>query len=283
MAATAGTQTYTRDLATFGHDMRLADVPIEAQHEARRILMDCVGCGVAGLIAPGTMIAIDLARGEHGPLEANVISSGPASILPACYANTAAINSLDFDVYGPEAHLAPVVVSAALGMGDAVDANGADVFAALCAGLEVGGRVGAGMRRAGTGAATGIEEMGATRGSGNVVFGAAVAAGRLLGLTAEQMHNALGVAGYSATVPTMRKYLSSRKRAMPKYDHLALMTQAGVQAALLAGRGFTGDLEVLEGEIGFWRFAGAPGCDWEALSRDLGQHWHVQALPGEPL
>jgi len=166
MTGTTGSegQTYTRDLAAFAHDMRLADVPAEARHEALRILIDCLGCGVAGLVAPGTRIAIDLAREERGPLQANVISSGLASVLPACYANTSAINSLDFDVYGPEAHLAPVVVSAALAMGDAVDASGADVFAAMCAGLE-------------------------------------------------------------------------------------------------------GE------EIGFWRFAGAPGCDWSALTGELGHHW----------
>ena len=273
MSAVVGTgsQTYTRDLAEFASAMRLADVPAAAQHEALRILVDCLGCGVAGLVAPGTRIAIDLAREERGPLQATVISSGPASVLPACYANTTAINSLDFDVYGPEAHLAPVVVSAALAVGDAVDAPGADVFAALCAGLEVGGRVGAALRRP---QMEGGGEMGAVRGEGNVVFGAAVAAGRLLGLTRDQMHHALGIAGYSATVPTMRKFLSSRNLPMTKYDHLALMTQGGVQAALLAQRGFTGDVEVLEGEeIGFWRFAGAPGCDWQALTGELGRRW----------
>ncbi len=267
----SGGQTYTRDLAEFAHELRLADVLAETQHEALRILIDCLGCGVAGLVAPGTRIAIDLAKGEHGPLEANVISSGPASVMLASYANTAAINSLDFDVYGPEAHLAPVVVSSALAMGDAVDASGADVFAAMCAGLEVGGRVGAALRRP---QLSGGGEMGAVRGQGNVVFGAAVAAGRLLGLTRDQMHHALGIAGYSATVPTMRKFLASRNLPMTKYDHLALMTQTGVQAALLAQRGLTGDLDVLEGEeIGFWRFAGAPGCDWSALTGELGRHW----------
>ena len=94
MAATAGSasQTYTRDLAEFAVDMRLDDVPAAARHEALRILIDCLGCGVAGLVAPGTRIAIDLAREERGPLQSNVISSGPASILPACSANTSAIN-----------------------------------------------------------------------------------------------------------------------------------------------------------------------------------------------
>src|SRR5436190_22961374 len=98
-------KTYTRDLAEFAHRMRLDDVPAESQHETRRILIDCLGCGIAGIVAPGTRIVIDLVRGERGPLMANVISAGPVSLMPAAYANTAAINSMDFDVYGPEAHL----------------------------------------------------------------------------------------------------------------------------------------------------------------------------------
>jgi 2-methylcitrate dehydratase PrpD len=86
------------------------------------------------------------------------------------------------------------------------------------------------------------------------------------------MHHALGIAGYSATVPTLKKVMSSPHAPMTKYDHLGLMAQNGIQAALLAQRGFTGDLDVLEGEFGFWRFAGALGCDWDFLQL-LAQTW----------
>src|SRR5207249_8276145 len=109
-------------------------------------------------------------------------------------------------------------------------------------------------------------------------FAAVAAAGRILGLTPDQMHHAMGIAGYGATVPTMRKFGSSSRPPMTKYDHLGLMAQAGIQAALLARRGFTGDLDVLEGDIGFWRFAGAPGCDWETLTRDLGSSWATREV-----
>lgn len=270
-ANTAG--GYTRDLAAFAHEMRLADVPAEVKHEALRVLLDCMGCAVAGLVTPGARIAIDFVKGERGPLEATVISAGRASLAPAAFANAIAINAQDFDVYGPEAHLAPVTVATALAAGDAVGASGADVLAAMIAGLEVGGRVGAALRRAGMG---GERTLGHVRGEANTVFGAVVAAGRLLGLTRDQMHHAFGIGGYGATVPTMRKFLDSKNLPMVKYDHLGAMTQNGVQAALLATRGFTGDLEVLEGEeIGFWRFAGAQGCDWAAFTTDLGRRWII--------
>jgi 2-methylcitrate dehydratase PrpD len=271
MAATTG--GYTRGLAEFAHDMRLADVPEDVKHETLRILIDCMGCAVAGLVTPGTQIAVDLVKDEHGPLEATVISAGRASLAPAAFANAIAINAQDFDVYGPEAHLAPVTMAAALAAGDAVNASGSDVLAAMVAGLEVGGRVGAALRRAGMG---GERVLGHVRGEGNTVFGAVTAAARLLGLTRDQMHHALGIAGYGATVPTMRKFLGSKNLPMVKYDHLGAMTQNGIQAALLAMRGFTGDLEVLEGEdIGFWRFAGAQGCDWDAFTTELGRRWII--------
>ncbi len=264
---------YTRTLAEFSHAMRLKDVPDAVKHEALRVLLDCMGCAVASLVTPGAQIAIDFVSGEHGPLEASVIAAGRASLAPAAFANCIAINAQDFDVYGPEAHLAPVTVAAALAAGDAVGASGADVLAAMIAGLEVGGRIGAALRRPGMG---GQRLLSYVRGEANTVFGAVVATGRLLGLSREQMHHAIGIAGYGASVPTMRKFLDSKNLPMVKYDHLGAMTQNGVQAALLAQRGFTGDLEVLEGEqIGFWAFAGAQGCDWDALTTELGKRWII--------
>jgi 2-methylcitrate dehydratase PrpD len=87
------------------------------------------------------------------------------------------------------------------------------------------------------------------------------------------MTNAFGIAAYGATVPTLRKAMSAAHAPMTKYDHLGAMARNGVEAALLAQRGFTGDREVLEGDLGFWRFAGAADCHWDFLSRDLGTFW----------
>jgi 2-methylcitrate dehydratase PrpD len=96
------------------------------------------------------------------------------------------------------------------------------------------------------------------------------------------MHHAFGIAGYSANVPTLRKFFASEDPPMTKYDHLGVMAQNGIQAALLARRGFTGDLQVLEGDIGFWRFAGAQGCDWDHFTRDLGSLWTIPEVSYKP-
>ena len=273
MSATVSTESYTRQLAEFASGVEPADVPDAIKHETSRILLDCLGCAFAGLVTPAGQIVVDLVKDEHGPLEATVIGAGRASLMPTAYANTMLTNALDFDVWGPEGHMAPVVVPVALAVAEALDASGADCLAGLVAGLEVGGRIGGALRR--FGAAGGLQSQagGATRGQGHMVFTAVAAAGRILGLTVDQLHHAMGIAGYGATVPTMRKFSSTSQPPMTKYDHLGLMSQAGIQAALLARRGFTGDLEVLEGDIGFWRFSGATGCDWDFLTRDLGSHW----------
>jgi 2-methylcitrate dehydratase PrpD len=279
VAATTPTAAFTRTLSDFAQAVELSAVPDDVKHEVSRIVLDCVGCAIAGLVTDAGRIAVDLVRDERGPLQGQVIGAGDASVMPAAFANTVLTNAIDFDVYGPEGHIAPVVVSAALAMADALDASGPELFAGLVAGLEVSGRIGGALRRPGM---EGTRQLSHVRGHGHVVFGAAAAAGRLLRLSADQMHHAFGIAGYSATVPTLRKFFASANMPMTKYDHLGLMAQNGIQAALLAQRGFTGDLEVLEGDIGFWRFAGALGCDWEHLTRDLGRSWTINEVSYKP-
>lgn len=279
MAATTPTATFTRTLSDFAQSVEPNAVPEDVKHEVSRIVLDCAGCAVAGLVSDAGRIAVHLVREERGPLQGQVIGAGDASVGPASFANTVLTNAIDFDVYGPEGHIAPVVVSAALATGDALGASGRELFAGLVAGLEVSGRIGGALRRPGM---EGTRQLSHVRGHGHVVFGAAAAAGRLLRLSADQMHHAFGIAGYSATVPTLRKFFASADMPMTKYDHLGLMTQNGIQAALLAQRGFTGDLEVLEGDIGFWRFTGALGCDWEHLTRDLGSYWTINEVSYKP-
>src|SRR5207249_5241280 len=238
--------SYTRDLAEFAAGLEADRVPAGLQREAGRIVLDCLGCEVAGLTTPLGRIAADLARGEHGPLEATAIGAGPTSLLPAVFANVTLANALEYEVQGPEGHVCAVAAPVALAVAEALDAPGAEMVAALVAGLEVAGRVGGALRGP-------ARRAGAAGGHAHVVFAAAAASGRLLGLSPDQMHHALGITGYGATIRTTERYQGSQKELMIK-NSLGVMARAGIQAALLAQRGFTGDLEVLEGDLGFWRF-----------------------------
>jgi len=262
----------TRALAEFALELDPGSAPEAVRHETRRILLDCLGSAVAGLVTPAGRIARGLAQGEHGRLEAQIVGGGRASLLPAVFANTVLTNALDYEPVGPEGHVCAVAVPVALAVADAVDATGAELFAGLLAGLEIGGRVGGAIRRPDQ---SGPKETPKVRGTAHAAFAAAAAAGRLLKLTPAQMTNAFGIAAFGATLPTLKKVMSSVHAPMTKYDHLGAMARNGVEAALLAQRGFTGDQNVLEGELGFWRFAGALGCDWDFLTRDFGKFWTV--------
>jgi 2-methylcitrate dehydratase PrpD len=101
------------------------------------------------------------------------------------------------------------------------------------------------------------------------VFGAAVAAGRLLGLDAAQLANALGIAG-SLCAGIIE--FSSSGGGMVKRLHLGRAAEAGVLAASLARGGFTGPTEVLEGKHGFLN-AYCRDADATALTADLGENW----------
>ncbi len=262
----------TRALAEFALEVEPRHAPEAVQHETLRILLDCLGSAVGGLVTPSGRIASELVQGERGRLEAHVVGGGQVSLLPAVFANTVLTNALDFEPVGPEGHVCAVAVPVALAVAEAVDASGAELFAGLLAGLEIGGRVGGAIRRFNQ---SGAKETPSVRGTAHAAFAAVAAAGRLLKLTPDQMTNAFGIAGYGATLPTLKKVMSSAHAPMTKYDHLGAMARNGVEAALLAQRGFTGDKNVLEGNLGFWRFAGALGCNWDFFTQDLGSFWTV--------
>lgn len=279
MTVAFSTSSYSGQLADFALSFHLDDVPPDVKKETLRIFLDCLGCAVAGLITPAAQIAIDFAKDERGPLMAQIIGAGEASLLPATFANAVLTNAIDYEVYGPEGHVCAIAFPVAVSVAHAVSASGRELLEALIAGLEIGGRVGAAIRRPGQGGTRPVPQV---RGHAQVALAAAAAAGRLLHLTPQQMQNALGVAGYSATVPTLRKFFASPHSPMTKYDHIALMAQTGTQAAVLAQRGYTGDPEVLEGDIGLWRFAGAAGCDWDLLTRDFGSYWTIREVSYKP-
>src|SRR5207302_877873 len=101
----AGLVSATRTLAEFARTLELSAVPPEVRHEAARIVVDCVGCAVAGLVTSAGRIALDLVREERGALQATAVGLGSVSLMPAAFANTVLVNALDFEPVGPEGHV----------------------------------------------------------------------------------------------------------------------------------------------------------------------------------
>jgi 2-methylcitrate dehydratase PrpD len=101
-------------------------------------------------------------------------------------------------------------------------------------------------------------------------FGAAAAAGALLGLDAAQLRDALGSAGTQAA----GLWEFNADGTMSKYLHAGKAAFNGVLAAELAREGFTGAGRILEGERGFCR-AMSTDPDLDRLTADLGHRWKI--------
>ncbi|MDP1628040.1 MmgE/PrpD family protein [Parvibaculum sp.] len=108
-------------------------------------------------------------------------------------------------------------------------------------------------------------------------FGAAMAAGELLGLNDEATVDALGNAGSQSS--GLWQFLETG--AMTKHLHAGHAAQAGVKAAELAAFGFTGPPRILEGEKGFFR-AACPDADPDAVTRNPGAPWQLTLTSIKP-
>lgn len=270
----------TSVLARFVAEARFEDLPESAVHEARRLLIDSIGCAFAGLTSAKGRLALRLAQRLGGTAESVIWGArGKVSATNAAFANGESINALDWDAGGvPPGHSTPCVIPACFALAETCGASGRDLLLAIVLGHEISGRLG--------GVLTGLEEWVAdsavpqlppVHGYSLHAIGAAAASARVLGLDRVETAWAFGIGAYFAPVPAMVKWYKTVPAAMTKYGATGWIAQAGVTAALLAQSGYTGDATVLDGEHGFWRFSGSAREKWqtERLLEGLGQRWFL--------
>jgi 2-methylcitrate dehydratase PrpD len=109
------------------------------------------------------------------------------------------------------------------------------------------------------------------------VFVAAATAARLLELDAARTQHAFGIAGSMAS-----GLMAAQEGAMVKRLHAGQAAKNGVTAALLARRGFTGIVNVLEAPFGGFFSAMTERRDLDALTAGLGTQWETLALGFKP-
>ena len=262
--------TITARIADYVTGFDLGAQPADVVRFGKHVLLDTLGCMIAGAQTPSGKAAIALAR-SSAPPEARTAAGGRVAVQRAALANAICANALDLESVGPEGHMGALAVPAALAVAEWLDCAGDALLAATIAGLEVGGRIGAAFRRPSSVAAGGTPLV---RGTPHAIFAAVVPAAMLLGLDRETLRHAVGIAAYSAHVPTLRQAMSFADPPMTKYDHVGGMAQGGIDAARLAQLGFTGDVAAFEGDLGMWRFSGALDCDWSVLAA-FGGDWLI--------
>jgi 2-methylcitrate dehydratase PrpD len=178
------------------------DFPEPIVSKAKEAILDALGCMIGGSTLQPGQVVLQMVTAMGGAPEATVVSLKQRVPTPwAAYANSYLANLLDYDdTYGGVGHPGGPIVAAALAVGDQRRASGKDFLAAVILGYEAAIRIAEAIKPT-------SDRAQRVSGQGTIfVYGAATAAGRLFGFEAEQLADALTLAGTHAPVPTVRKF-----------------------------------------------------------------------------
>lgn len=252
--------TAARQLAQHFSSVSPESLPEVPMHEMHRLLLDFLGVAISGSQTDTGVIAAEVMASVEGAPQATLVVRGdkiPA--MNAAFSNAVSEHSIELDDVDDLAlfHYGPPIVAAALAVAEWQGSAGLDLLGAMLCGCEM-------MNRLSLATNPALRDHGFHTTPAIGVFGATVAAGRLLGLDAEQLTSALGLAGAQASGLMEMYGPSMQKRINP-----GPAARNGVTAAMLAKAGFSGADTIFEGERGFGAaFAGK--IDLDALLRGLG-------------
>ena len=254
----------TRTLAKFIVGHRYGGIPEKVRYEAARSFLNWVGCAVGASRHETVERALAALSEFSGPREATVLGRGDKlDIMLAALMNGTTSHTFDFD----DTHLKTVihpsgpVASAILALAERKPVKGADFVHAFILGVETECRIGNAVYPSHYDVGWHIT---ATAG----VFGAAAAAGRLLGLSEQQMVWALGIAA------TQSSGLREMFGTMVKPMHPGNAARNGLLAALLASRNFTSAEQGIEGRRGFANVL-ATERNFAEITEKLGETWEI--------
>jgi 2-methylcitrate dehydratase PrpD len=172
----------TRWLANFAVEVRFGNLPAPLVREIKFLLLDHIGCALAGGGVDKGRIAVELAQSLGGAPDATIIGQKrKVAVTNAAFANGELFNSLDWD---PIPHTLPCVIAGTLALAEQKQASGVDLIVAIAVAYEIASR----MAQVLPGDLTP-----APHGYGSSIFGAVAGAGRILQLDCDRMAHAFGI------------------------------------------------------------------------------------------
>jgi 2-methylcitrate dehydratase PrpD len=258
-------QTIAEQLASHFSKFDYESLTPQTLNAIKCLMLDYLGVGVAGSQTGSGKIAREFAASTGGHRQATLIGDGarvPAML--AAMANAISSHSVELDDIDVLAlfHFSPPVYSAALAAAEQVSADGRTLLVALAAGCEM-------MERLSKAANNSLRNRGYHTTPACGIFGATIAAGKLLSLSEEQMVSSLGLAGAQSSGLMEMYGPSMQKRFNP-----GPASGNGVTAATMAKLGFTGAATIFEGERG-WLAAFTDESDPGQLTRELDQPYQL--------
>ncbi len=274
-------QPVTAAMSQWAADLRFEDLSPEAVYQAKRFLLDGMGCALGGYQQHDVTIALEVLNEIAGPGHATIIGTGlHVDAVSASLANALMIRCMDYnDIYWRQDPCHPSdIFPAALACCERAGSDGRELIVGLVLGHEF-------EMRLCEAAFPGIRERGWHHAT-LTAFVSPIVAGRMLHLDWPQIQHAIGI---SASARVTLGAVTAGKLTMMKNTVDPLATQSGVLAALLAEKGYTGPEHVIDGKEGIVHCFG-PEWKLDVLTDGLGEasSWRItqcgmKAFPTEAL
>jgi 2-methylcitrate dehydratase PrpD len=260
----------TDTLARFVAETDFANLSEKVLTNAKMHILDTLGAALVGATTDTAAIAFDYCKRLGHSDESTIWGTNQKSSAPmAAFANGLLGHAIDFDDWDAFIHAGHptcMVAAAALSLGEAIGSSGKDLLKAYALGIEILTKIAAN--------APNVQDRGfhSTPVLGSI--GAAIACASLMRLDPEKIKAALGIAASGAGG------IHRQQGSMVKPFHAANAARNGVEAGLLAEKGFTADAAIIEAPRGFCDTFFGPGtCNYEKMITDLGQPYFLES-PG---
>lgn len=253
-------------------NVRYEDLSAVAVDNAKRAILDIVGCSLAGSHVKSVGPIVELASGWGGAPEARVLGFNrklPAPLAAWCNGVMARVLEIDDCTDSKPMHPSASAVPALIAIAEARGGvSGHDMIAALAVAQDVKIRLGMALN---------VDAMVSGRYNLFKIFAPVAAVARALKLDVERTHNALGIAyayacGEGQSAPEGASSLPLQQ---------GIVAQNGLIAALLAEKGNTGSKDFLFGRAGYFN-AFEPDHDAKPITDRLGNYFYGETLSVKP-
>jgi 2-methylcitrate dehydratase PrpD len=263
--------TAAQTLADFATRLQFEQIPGAVVEVAKDCVIDSVGVCAFGSTVPSSRPVLAYAEQYGKGGRSSILGTTMRAHAPlAALANGAFAHSFEMDnLVSPSVGVHPgaSLLPPALAIAEDMETSGQEFLTAFVAGFEV-------LHRIGEAALETSEKLGFHAPGVTGPFGGAIVAGRLLKLNAQQMTNALAIAG---SLSSGLLEFSKSGGGTVKRLHLGHGAQSSVMAAMLARDGFAGPATVLEGEFGYLHTF-CRDSDANRLTAGLGEVWKTTRI-----
>ncbi|MFC1904972.1 MmgE/PrpD family protein [Chloroflexota bacterium] len=278
MAKTA-TKQVTLELAENIANTKYEKLPDNVVNITKKSILDVLGTTLAGgALGEGCKEIVDLATEWNGNEEATILGYGhKVPCLMAAFANGVMSHAVDYDDIVDEAWAHPTIttVPAALAIAERRgNVSGKEFITAITMGNDLIVRLGLSITQRPSGWSSSwlvTTLMG--------VFSACASVGKLLGLSGEQIADALGIVLNQAGGA---REMARASGTMIRGHYAGGVAMAGMMAAMMANKGITGPRSAFEGVSGLYNAYFGGEYDINSLTDGLGSEFRGDMVGFKP-